>query len=164
MKNDASDAVREKLPEMCGAERVRPAGEITVLVGYCKSEDHYEWMKRTKLYNIRLDKETGPEKIDPALAGAEYLLLHKAGAPVTGELWRIKDSRPRVFTREELADLDYPTNPTQPNYLVYNIADDVPEELKRTQWDIRKLAEHKAGRGSSRPFAVTLSELMGAKT
>jgi predicted component of viral defense system (DUF524 family) len=154
--------LNETIPERYGGQRVMPPDKIAILVGFCKSEEHYEWIKRNCLYNARMESVRGSIKLEPLMAGAEYLLLHKEGDLISGDLWKITENGPQVFSKDKLIIFSYP-EPSQEHYLIYKVSKEIPEELKNVTWDIRKLDAHTGGRGSALPFAVTLKELMEAK-
>ena len=58
-----------------------------------------------------------------------------------------------------MIDLDYPS-PSQDNYLIYRISKVEDKAFDGMEWDISKLSQYKAGRGSAIPFAVSLADLM----
>ncbi len=60
--------------------------------------------------------------------------------------------------------MHYPGEPSQNEYLVYELEPKVVEEFAGAEWDIRNLKGYKPGRASVIPFAVTLADLMKAKT
>jgi len=150
------------MPERYGSQRAIPPDAVSVLIGFCKSEEHYEWIKKHKLYNARMESGRGSVRLEPLMAGARFLLLHKEGDPVSDDLWKIMDTGPKVFSKERLKRLYYP-DPSQDYYLVYEVSKELPEEFRNVTWDVRMLEASKPGRGSALPFAVTMKELMQAK-
>jgi Uncharacterized conserved protein len=154
--------LNEKMPEKYGTQRTLPPNEISVLVGFCKSEQHYKWIKRNGLYNARMESGRGSVRLEPLMAGARYLLLHKEGDPVSGDLWKITETGPKIFSKERLKGLSYP-EPSQDYYLVYEVSKEIPEEFIKVIWDVRLLEASKPGRGSALPFAITMKELMETK-
>ena len=110
-----------------------------------------------------MESNRGSVRLDPLVAGAEYLLIHGQEAIITGNLWRITKRGPRVYTKYKLKKLNYPYEPSQEYYLIYNVSKDIPREFNNVRWDISKLDEYKTGRGSALPFAVTMQELMRVK-
>ncbi|MEX2607926.1 MAG: DUF2357 domain-containing protein [Kiritimatiellia bacterium] len=165
-KGPPPDQVREALPETAGdiGERGTPAAETPVLVGYCKSEDHIEWIQKHALYNFRTGSGPGSLSLGPGVSDARYLLLHGPGELETSRLYRVKGEGPKVYARETLEELDYPTRPGQPYYIVYRLEElETDNPLKKYLWDIRKLKGWSANRGSGYPFATTLAELMGVE-
>ena len=154
--------LHEMLPEMINGYRAAPPAAVTVLVGYCKNEQQYEWICDRKLYNIRIDSKGGPEKISPAVTGAGYLLLHRKGELESGDLWRIAGDSPVMMSRKTLLASGYPTDPGQEYYLVYQVKKADDEQFANRKWDIRKFPGYKSGHSSARPFSVALSQMMGA--
>ncbi len=161
-RNQNDDILHEPLPEFYGQDRALPPDETNVLIGYYKDATHLEWIKKEGLYNARMDSNRGSLQLGPAEAGARYLLLHTKGQLVSGEIWRIKGKGPRVFSKQKMTARNY-INQTQDFYLVYEVEKVGSAEFVNAEWDIRKLEEHKSGRGSALPFAVSLTELMQAK-
>jgi predicted component of viral defense system (DUF524 family) len=155
----ASYVVSNKLPEFDGATRRRapPPAETHVLVGWCKDENHLKWVLAQKLYNFRMDMNAGSLRLTPEASGAQYLLLHSKGNASSG-LFRVAKEGPRVLSREKLTEKGYPSAPSQPYYLVYNV---VPAlGFEGYEWDYSKLPEHLQNRQSAEPQTVTLDELM----
>jgi len=76
---------------------------------------------------------------------------------------RITKRDQRVYTKDKLKKLNYPYEPSQEYYLIYNVSKDIPKEFNDVRWDISKLDAYKTGQGSALPFAVTMQELMGVK-
>ncbi|AHM60917.1 hypothetical protein D770_13315 [Flammeovirgaceae bacterium 311] len=158
-KSKDKDTLSEPIPALYKEGRMLPPDDITVLVGFYKDHQHWEWIERTGLYNGRMSSNRGSLQLGPAEAGASFLLLHSSGKPITADLWRIMGRGPRIFPREDLIKKGYP-NPSQEFYLVYEVEKLDPSEFANALWDIRKLNHFKSGRGSALPFAVTLTELM----
>ncbi|EJF08899.1 DUF2357 domain-containing protein [Pontibacter sp. BAB1700] len=161
-KDGPSDILQESIPEKYGNERTPPPNDVHVLVGYFKDTKHLNWISQQQLYNARIDSDRGSLHLGPTEAGAKYLLLHTKAQLTTGEIWRIKERGPRVFSKEAMIKRNYP-NPSQPFYLVYEIEKVSALEFENMEWDIRLLEKHRKGRGSALPFAVSLTELMKAK-
>jgi hypothetical protein len=101
-------------------------------------------------------------RLGPGEAGAKYLLLHTEGELVTGKLFKITETGPRIFSKQTLIEKGYPA-PTQDFYLVYKVEEVREKEFANQFWDIRKLNGYKTGHGSPLPFSVTMTELMNAK-
>ena len=63
-----------------------------------------------------------------------------------------------MLSRERLKERGYPSEPSQPFYLVYNV---VPAPgFEGYEWDYPKLPERLQNRQSAEPQTVTLDELM----
>lgn len=161
-KESRSDNLNESLPEAFGPNRGLIPDETYVLVAYYKKRN-WDWIINRGLYNARAGNNRGSLKLGPREAGAKYLLLHTEGEPTTDKLLKITETGPRVFSKKILVDNGYPTNPSQPFYLVYRVELVQDEEFLNQSWDITKLEGYKKGAESVLPFAITLTELMKAK-
>jgi predicted component of viral defense system (DUF524 family) len=151
-------ALYDALPEkIFGNRLIPPQKDMTVLVGYFK-KDQYQWIEKNKLYNIRIDKKNGLEKYSETEMKAQYLLLHGESGLKTKDLWKIIGDTPSLMSKQELLDEGYPTTPSQEYYLVFKI---MRIENNR-EWNVGRVAGHKTGRASSRPFAVSYSLLEDA--
>ena len=107
-----------------------------------------------------MDSKRGSLQLGPGESAARYLLLHTEGETKTGKLFKIVKKGPKVYSRENLIKKGYPTEPSQPFYLVYEVDKSIEEEFHNRIWDITKLSGYKTGRGSVLPFSTTLAELM----
>lgn len=161
-QSDSEGIVNEALPEHNGGKRIEPINTTTVLVGYY-FHDQYEWIKKTGLYNIRIDKSGGLDKYGPAETGAKYLLLHGQNGLESNDLWDIISPTPVLMSKEELLKRGYPKIPSKDYYLVYTIKKISVFTNENNLFDIRKLRETK-GYGYTFPFSVTLTELLGSKS
>jgi len=150
------------LPEAFGPNRGLIPDETFVLVAYYKKRN-WDWIINRGLYNARAGNNKGSLKLGPREAGAKYLLLHTEGEPTTDKLLKITETGPRVFSKKILVDNGYPTNPSQPFYLVYRVELVQDDEFLNQSWDITKLEGYKKGAESVLPFAITLTELMKSK-
>src|SRR5699024_2422753 len=56
----------------------RPPADVSVLIGFCRSEAHREWVEDSGLYNLRLGERRGAVSLTGAEASAETLLLWTA--------------------------------------------------------------------------------------
>jgi len=158
-----SDEVREPMPELdSSGQRGLPPSDTPVLIGFVKDTAHASWINNQELYNFRIDNTQGSIQLDPKTAGAQYILLHSKGETTTGNLWKIVDIGPRIFSKQEMVNLGY-SNPRGENYLVYSIEKLVSSSFENAEWDITKLGNYSRGRGSAKPFSVSLAELMKIK-
>ncbi len=156
--------VPQALPESFRKNRNLIPDETTVLIAYFKNEAHLKWIESKGLYNARAQDKRGSLRLGPDETGARYLLLHSEGSLTAGKIYEIveKEERgPRLFSKADLKKRKYPSDPSQDFYLVYDIKKVTDTEFIGATWDISKLEKFKSGRGSSLPFAVTLSVLMG---
>jgi len=157
------DVVRETMPEILEGDRSVPPTEVYVLHGWVKSPAHLEWIDSEKVYNFRTDDRRGSLRLPPSVAGASYLLLHGEDQYRRGgKLYRIVPEGPRVFSKEKLVAKGYPGDPSQPYYLVYDIAPlDADDPLAQYDWDLTKIAKIGEGRQAAVPKAgIPLNEFM----
>ena len=162
-KEDPPEAVYEELPENDKVWRFRPPTEVFVIHGWVKGPGHLEWIDANNLYNFRTEERRGSLRLPPSVAGATYLLLHGEDQYRTGgKLYRIVSEGPRVFSREKLIAKNYPGEPSQPYYLVYDIAPlDADDPLAKYDWDLSKVEGIGEGRQSAVPKAgIPLNEFM----
>lgn len=145
-----------------GSQRHTPPQQTWVLVGWCKSDEHLRWIREQGLYDFRMNDNRGSLALSPAVAGASYLLLRGRDGTVQPGLLRINlpSTGPRVFDRAALLATGYPGHPTQPSYLVYEVAPD--EAFAGVAWDWQKLAPQTAGASSGVPSAINLQQLLAA--
>ena len=139
--------------------RLIPPQDVHVLVAFYRTKEHLAWITEKSLYNLRLEGRGSENVLDPTIFGAKLLLLHGAGKPNTKLLFEIVNNGPQVFSKQQLQQHKYPTEPSENQYLVFNIKQlqGIP---KHYQWDVRNLPGYKKGRWSAAPFTETLVELM----
>lgn len=154
-----SEEVRELLPETHGKNRDLLPNDIFVLVGYYKNQDQLSWIKSKHLYNTRIGFIKGSIHLSSKVIGARYLLLHTYNETNTSKLFKLKINGPRIFSREDLIEINYPA-PNHNFYLVFEIEDQLENEFRDIYWDITKLNTYSRFRGSPLPFSVSLAELM----
>lgn len=159
-KNKNISDLNEALPEPFKENRNLLPDDTFVLVAYYKNGDHLNWILKTKLYNARTESTRASLRLGPGEAGAKYLLLHSEGELVSGNLFKIIETGPRIFSKQTLLNKGYPTEPSQDFYLVYKVDKVVEEVFQNRKWDISKLELSKKGRGSVLPFSITLTDLM----
>ena len=159
LKEKPGNIIREVMPEYEDGVRVEPPEETSVIIGYCKDSEQHEFIRKYGLYNCRMENPRGSLRLEPKVAGAEYLLIHQEGKLITGDLWEISPLGPQVYSKEKLEKRGY-LNPSDDFYLVFNVKHSEIPEFNDTKWDISKLHGYGKGRASGFPFAVTLTELM----
>lgn len=147
-----SDVIPEYWPQ--SKTRIEPLKNVGVLIGYCKGDDHYDWICNNKKYNIRMETI----QTEPMFFGAKYLLLHKKDQLVTSELWRIVGVSPDILAKEDMARLGYPS--PRDFYLVYSVEKVSHTEFNNMCWDVSKLPAYKSEHQSAKPFAISLESLM----
>jgi len=156
---DSDNAIKDPLPEIYNNNRGLIPDETFVLVGYYHSRAQYNWIKRTGLYNFRMGSGRGSLILDKETVSSKYLLLHTRGDKHSGDLWKIVSRGPKVYSKAELIDMDYPS-PSQDNYLVIKIKPVTESEFDNVSWDFRKLSNYSTNRASAIPFTTNLAELM----
>lgn len=118
-------ALYEVVPERAanGKARHTPLRETFVVVGWVKTPAHLDWIKKSGKYNFRMGSTPGALRLSAQVVGACYLLLHGEDGEAVPGLFSIKDpaAGPRVYSADDLKNLGYPTEPTRPSYLVYDI-------------------------------------------
>jgi len=150
--------VREPLPEPYNANRDLIPDETYVLVGLCKSDDHYLWINDNMLYNIGLGSRNNHIGITKEMINAKFLLLFSLTQDTSLNLWRISPKNTESYSRQDLLDLNYP-HPNHNSYLVFYLQEVTEPELKDIELDIRKL---KLDKGDN-PLVISLAELMKYK-
>jgi predicted component of viral defense system (DUF524 family) len=84
----------------------RPPADTLVLLGYVKSNQHLEWIHKTKRYNLRADRRRGSVGLRSAELAVEFVLLY--GQQMSeAELWRVSDE-PEIMTNAKMSELGYP--------------------------------------------------------
>ncbi len=143
-----------------GNVRATPLRETFVVVGWVKSAAHLQWVESNGKYNFRMGSASGGLRLSAQVVGAAYLLLHGAKGEAMPGLFKIKNHElgPSVHSAAELTAMGYPSAPTQPSYLVYDV--DPALEFASTAWNIATLPSLPVNAGQGHPFAVSLLELM----
>lgn len=159
---ESDNVVNEPLPEPFNTNRDLIPDDTYVLVGYYNSQEQYNWIQRTGLYNFRMGSGAGSLILDKETVSSKYLLLHTSGDTDSGNLWKIVSKGPKVFSKDDLIRKGYP-NPSQDNYLVIQIEPVTDTEFENVSWDFRKLSNYSTGRASAFPFTSSLTELMKNK-
>jgi predicted component of viral defense system (DUF524 family) len=154
--------VKEALPEPYNINRDLIPDDTFVLVGYFKSSEHYEWIKKNRLYNFRMGSGTGSLVIDKETVSSKLLLLHTYGDTASGRLWKIVRTGVKIFSKTDLLAMIYPS-PSKESYLVIEIEPVSDNEFVNVSWNFKKLKNYSSGRGSSLPFTTNLTELMKKK-
>jgi hypothetical protein len=150
--------LKENIPEAYGENRWLIPDEAFILIGYYKKQQ-LGWIIKTQLYNTRGGTGKGSLRMGPNEASARYLLLYSEGENITGRMFRISERGPKVYSKQQLKELDYPTEPSEDYYFIFNITELINNEFSGMKWDITKLKQYKRGI----PFSVSLTELMNCK-
>jgi len=158
-KGKAVNILRDTLPEPYGMNRdLLPDGTFVLVAWY--KPDTWQWIIKNGLYNARAGDGRGSLQIGPRETGAKYILLHSENETTTSKLMKVTETGPKIYSRQNLLEKDYPHRPTQDYYLVYKTEPVKDKELQNRSWDITKLEGYQKRRGSSLPFSVSLTELM----
>lgn len=163
-KSKNENEVREPLPELNDAldkQRALPPADTFVLIGFRNSR-HEKLIEQSGLYNFRMDSSRGSLRLSPEAAGASYLLLHSEDSTITGDIYKITELGPRIFSKEKVAEKGY-SDPSHDYYIVYKIEKEISTDFKDASWDIGRLGKFSGRRNSGIPFAVSLSVLMSEK-
>ncbi|SDX27810.1 hypothetical protein SAMN05216556_1232 [Aequorivita viscosa] len=161
-KPSEEDCVKEVLPETYGKNRGLLPDETFVLIGYCKSKEHLDWINSRLLYNFRMNNNRGALKLTQETLNAKYLLLHMKGEESSSRLYRIPKPEYRVTNKKTLERLNYP-EPRQQAYLVLKLERCTDIEFKNITWSFKELEKYKSGRAAAIPYTASLSELMKVK-
>lgn len=161
-KPNNEDQVNETLPEPYNENRSLIPDDTFVLVGYCKSAAHLNWINNKLLYNFRMNNDRGALKLNQETMQAKYLLLHMSGDPSSSRLYKIKKPEYRVTKKEVLTRLNYP-QPRRDSYLVVKLEMCSEKEFDKISWNFSGLKNYKEGRASAIPFSCSLTELMRNK-
>ncbi len=155
----ATYRVMHQLPERNAVHRrAPPLAETHVLIGWYKDKAHLEWIQKSKRYNFRMGKTPGSLHLKPEVSGAAYLLLHSYRGATSSTLFQIVKAGPRVWSKEQLVKDGYPSEPSQPFYLIYDV---VPADgFEGYEWDYRKLPERLNNHQSAEPQTIALDALM----
>ena len=121
-QKEDSDVMHYVLPERLtnSGKRFTSMRETTVLVGYYNKRQ-YEWIERSCMYNIRVGSKNGLVQFKPEIFGARYLLLYGSNELKTEKIWEIISDSPKLVSRDELKELQYPTEPSAENYILFNL-------------------------------------------
>lgn len=158
----SDNVVNEQLPEPYNTNRDLIPDDTFVLVGYYNSQEQYNWIQQSGLYNFRMGSGTGSLILDKETVSSKYLLLHTLGDTDSADLWRVVSRGPKVYSKDDLIKKGYPT-PSQDNYLVIQIEPVTDSEFENVSWNFRKLSNYSPGRASAFPFTTSLAELMKYK-
>ena len=155
-------AIYGVLPEMTddGQARRTPLRETFALVGWVKNADHLAWIRANGKYNFRMGSTPGALRLSAQVVGACYLLLHGEGEQAVPGLFKIKDpaAGPQVYSAADMSALGYPTTPSQPSYLVYEI--EPAPEFSKYIWNYTALENKPAVAAKGHPYAVPLMAVM----
>jgi hypothetical protein len=153
-------ALYKVVAEKTGHQRHTPPADTAVLLGWYKDATHLQWIKNNGKYNFRLGNTAGALRLTPQIVGAQYLMLHGPDGAALPGLFRISqpDQGPSLVSNIELSALGYPTPPTRPAYVVFNIEPAV--EFEGYGWSFRDLPNLPSNVNQGYPFATDLAALL----
>jgi len=159
---EPDNQIKEPLPEPYNSNRDLIPDDTFVLVGLYDSLDQYNWIKKKKLYNIKIGTGSDSRILDKDIVSAKYLLLYTTGDSDSDDLWRIVSPGPRVFSRNDLVRKGYPS-PLNGNYLIIQIEAANDPEFIGAKWNFKELYNYSYGNASESIFTSSLTELMKNK-
>jgi hypothetical protein len=160
--------LNEPMPEYINNVKLIP-DETFVIVGYCSTKEKLLWYEENGMYNFRMNDENGTLILDNETVNAKYLLLRESGNEFAQKIYKITSKGPKVYSRERLINLKYPsTNSSHEHYLVINIEKQPTLELGSKKWEFKKLKKYLEVIESNKnyriasgiPFPVSIKELM----
>ena len=87
----------------------RPPADVDVLLGFVRSSQHWDWIRRNGLYNVRAGDRRGAVQFGGRELAAEVVLLYRSEGPSHRPIGVFRRQRPwRVLTQADLAALGYP--------------------------------------------------------
>ena len=101
----------------------RPPADTSVLLGYCRSATHREWIQATRLYNMRFGTRRGAVRLTGAEAAAQILILHTGGDNTLVAWWLAPDLE--LLGESEMAELAYPSR-ARGRYLCRRLGTSLP--------------------------------------
>jgi hypothetical protein len=164
-KKDDTNVLNEPMPEYLDTahkEKLIP-WETFVLVGYYKTKQQLDWILESKKYNFRTGLGKGSLTLGVKEVNAQFLLLHGPGETKTNKIYKLKALGPKIFSKQDLINKKYPTDPTGDIYLIFEIEKDVSEEFNYSKFDLNQLDSFSGFWNSPVPISVKLIDLMKAK-
>jgi uncharacterized protein len=139
----------------------KPPDDVNVLVGYVKSESHFDWVMKNKLYNLRADPlRRGSFVAERTELVSDFALLYGNWSYKTF-LMRITGA-PLVLNAQQLIDIGYPM-PGGKEYLCLPL-DGMPDDANLSEVGLATINRLRASKGleKGRPFSITWAELIAA--
>lgn len=123
--------------------------DILVLVGCYKNEDHLKWILSEHKYNIRFGgPRQGAISLDDKYLNARYLLLYNLDDYQDVRIFKVLGKRPDIVTDKIMNQWRYPSPTPDQMYMVYSVSEDeVEQELKNQDWDIRHMVKKNGAPG-----------------
>jgi len=158
-KKKDKDILNSPMPEYINGIKLIP-DETVVLVGYYKSPEHLKWISDNSIYNFRTGFGSGSLGLSEKELGAKFIVLHGDNNSKTKEIYKLKEIGPKIYSKQNLIDKQYPTEPNGDLYIMFEIEKEMSEEFGNSEFDLTKLVNFKNFRQSSKPITVTLSKLL----
>jgi uncharacterized protein len=136
----------------------KPAADTTVLLGFVRSPEHLDWIRRERIYNLRADDRTGAVALGSPEMSTDLVLLYDGGDAVAA--YRSRSSF-TVLNAEQLSALGYPDSPSGRLYCCVALGDAVDVPTAVTATTVAALA--RAGRPRPRwgaPRVVAVVDLI----
>ena len=152
------ETLNEPLPEYIGSKKLIPS-ETFVLVGYYRGDNHLKWIKENGIYNVRYNEKYSLHENE---ISAQYLILYTKDQTETNLFFKLKRNEAKIYTKSELKNiLNYPSNPSQDTYLVYQIDEECEVEFNDLLFD---LSEINGLTEDKKPLSINLEELFKFKS
>lgn len=152
-KEDSPRIVNEPMPDYIIPD------ETHVIVGYYKSKEHLDWIKKEMKYNGRIGNANGAMDLTPEFIGAKYLLLHnkKEQGSLIFKVNQNEGNKPTIVASTHKSFKNYP-KPSKPFYLVFNLLEKEKDFLDR-DYNIKLLKGYSEDTEAF-PFTCKLSDLI----
>jgi predicted component of viral defense system (DUF524 family) len=155
------EVLHDNFPEYIDSEKLNP-NDTFVIVGYYKSKKQLDWILHNNLYNFRTGTDKGSLKLTNEIINAKFLILHGHDELITNKIYKLKSTGAKIMSQKDLINKGYP-NPSGEFYIVYDLEQEVSNEFKNIEIDIKKLDNFESFRNSAKPFSATLTQLLKAK-
>lgn len=156
------DVLREMIPEYIYDKKLIP-DETYVLIGFYKSKEHLDWILEKQWYNFRTGLGMGSKNLNEQDVNAKYLVLHGHNELVTSKIYRLSSEGVKIFSKEDLKKLKYPSAPKGKAYIMFKIEDEVSDIFNNLKWNLRMINKFESKRQSAKPYTISLKELMDTK-
>jgi predicted component of viral defense system (DUF524 family) len=160
-ENDKPDTLKEPFPEYINGKKVIP-DDVTVVMGYYKSQAHLDWILEKRLYNFRTGTRKGSIEMSPENIGARFIVLHGKGDNPTSKIFSLSPKGPRIFSGTDLLNGQYPAVGGD-LYLVYQIIDDMSLDFDNAYFDLNKIDGFANAKTKYGPVTCSLKELFYSK-
>jgi hypothetical protein len=141
-------------------QRHTPPADTHVLVGWCKDEQHLNWILDKGFYNFRMGATEGGLRLTPEVVSAKYLLLHGEDSLALPRLLRVRNAAqgPSLMNKQQLINSGYPTEPSREAYLVFEV--ERSNAFDGMSWDLAAIPNLPDNTKQGYPFATTLDVLL----